>query len=120
MEQTAKVHEDMLDKKNKIDDMQGQVTDTVETFRKDIEVLKTNIIATGQLPQNFSLDDGVQLKNTVTLLQSDFKTMDEDHRRGIQEVNEQSAKKMSSFRSETQMVFDSILKDIHTLQDQTK
>ena len=40
----------MIDKRNKIDGMQGQLEDTVNNFRKDIELMKTNIIATGQLP----------------------------------------------------------------------
>ena len=42
-EQANKVTDDMIDKRNKIDGMQGQLEDTVNNFRKDIELMKSTI-----------------------------------------------------------------------------
>ena len=43
----VKIADDVLDKKNGLQSLQTQVDEAINGFRKDLEVMKTNIIATG-------------------------------------------------------------------------
>ena len=44
----------------------------ISSFRKDLEIFKTNLIAAGQIQASFPLTDGNRLQQAVSKMQSDF------------------------------------------------
>ena len=89
---------------------------TIEGFRKDLEIFKTNLIATGQLTPSYSLVEGNRLAGIVQKLQSNFEFFCRDTNDRQTEILQDVGMKISKFMSDTQGVFDSMLRDISALQ----
>lgn len=98
-------------------DIQTEKVDaTIESFRKDLEIFKSNLIAAGQLTPSYTSGEGTRLASTVQKLQSDFEQYVREANDRTNEVQAEVGNKISTFMTETQSVFDSILTDISSLK----
>ena len=88
-------------------------------MKNDINAMKLNIVASGQLAPGFSNELGVQLTSEVAKLTTRLDGLASEQQQQLGQVREEAQNNVQRVLKDTRAVFDAIQKDIDGLQNET-
>ena len=108
------------DLKADVDSKNAPILDEIHGIKTDMNTMKMNIIATGQLEAGFSTEQGLKLTSKVASLTTRFDTLLSDQQNQFASVSNEAQNKITKAMEEKQMVLDDMIRDISSLQSETE
>ena len=106
--------------KKVIEESRVPLIEQLDYLKSEVNTIKLNIIATGQVEPGFTSQQGMNLAAEVAKLSQKLETAIVDNQKQMEKTRNEATRGSDEVMKETRSVFDAILKDVELLQDETE